>query len=124
MGEATSSAWAERLPKSASGVLSGPEMELLRELLDFLEQRLEGAAAERAGIEELLKGEPRPRAVQAALHRFLRDAWDALDGLGRVVNVCLHRRFPDAGLWPPQSMTRQCTFYTAVSYTHLRAHET
>jgi hypothetical protein len=45
------------------------------------------------------------------LHGFLRECWEVLDGLAREVNLVMHHSFPDARLYPPQDMTRQCTFY-------------
>ena len=110
--------WAEDLIGTASGVLGGADLALLRELLAFLEQRLQGAAGECAVIGTLAAGEAKAGRAQAALHRFLRDSWDALDALGRVANVCLYERFPDSRLWPPGSMTRQCTFYTVRRALH------
>jgi hypothetical protein len=55
---------------------------------------------------------------RAELHSFLRDCWEVLDGLGREVNVCMYHLFPDAPLYPPGAVTRQCTFYMVRKKLH------
>jgi hypothetical protein len=47
----------------------------------------------------------------ARLHAFLREAWEALDGLAREANAALYASLPQLPLYPPREMTRQCTFY-------------
>ena len=58
----------------------------------------------------------RPEA--ATLHAFLRECWEALDGLAREVNLVMHALFPAAGLYAPFEMTRQCTFYVVRKLLH------
>jgi hypothetical protein len=100
---------------AAENARSGAELDLLRDLVAFVGRRIESAQEARARI----AAEPLPATDLAReLHGFLREAWDALDGLGRLVNLCLYDVFPDAGLAAPDRMTRQCTFYTVRRALH------
>jgi hypothetical protein len=60
----------------------------------------------------------------ARLHAYLREAWEALDGLAREANARLQPRRPDVPLYPPDAMTRQCTFYMVrkILHEHARDH--
>jgi len=100
-----------KLLAAAESARSGAELDLLRDLVAFVGRRIESArdAQARAATTADLPRE---------LHAFLREAWDALDGLGRLVNLCLYDVFPDAGLPAPDGMTRQCTFYTVRRALH------
>jgi hypothetical protein len=93
-------------------VLAEPEQQLLGELLAFIAGRLSGAERARESLRGLVLAGAPVEHVKAELHGFVRDCWDALDGLGRVVDVCLYGRLPGMDLWEPRAMTRQCTFYT------------
>ena len=103
---------------AAAGALPPGEAALAWETAAFVAQRLESAAAERARIGTLLERRCPPEELQRAVHAFLREGWDALDGLGRLVNQCLYAAFPDAGLNPPERMGRRCTFYTVRRALH------
>ncbi|MDP6439353.1 MAG: hypothetical protein QGH74_06945 [Candidatus Brocadiia bacterium] len=102
----------EDLRAAGQKALAEPEQQLLGELLAFIAQRLSGAERARESLRDLVRAGAPVERVQAELHGFVRDCWDALDGLGRVVNVCLYGRLPGVDLWEPGAMTRQCTFYT------------
>ncbi len=105
----------ERELLDAAGlVLSREDCSLACELARFVALRLEAAARARGQAGNAAAGED----LQMAVHAFLRECWDALDGLGRLVNVCLAAAFPAAGLHPPGRMTRQCTFYTVRRVLH------
>ncbi|MCK4375226.1 MAG: hypothetical protein KAX19_07855 [Candidatus Brocadiae bacterium] len=101
----------------AAAGLPAEKAELLRHLHRFTGERLEGAQACRdravAALEET-------RDARADLHAFLRECWEALDGLAREVNACMEHLFPHAGLYPPMEMTRQCTFYVLRMKLHER----
>jgi len=97
---------------AADAALPAGELPVVRETAAFVAHRLESATAERALIGTLLERRCPPEELQRAVHAFLRECWDALDGLGRLVNQCLYAVFPGAGLHPPERMGRQCTFYT------------
>ena len=100
----------QELLAAAEPVFSDGERVLFGELMEFVSRRLEGA--EESG-RRILHGGPTPEsATERELHAFLRDCWDALDGLGRLINVALAGAFPDVGLYPSDRMTRQCTLYT------------
>ena len=88
--------------------LAGPQAELLRALHRFTTLRLRAADRSLSRLSGPAAG---PDAVQMELHAFLRQCWDALDGLGREVNLVMRHLFPEAGLYDPLEMTRQCTFY-------------
>jgi hypothetical protein len=91
--------------------LPADDAELLRLLRAFTEERLTAAQACRERLLEAPED-------GAALHAFLREAWETLDGLAREVNALMHALFPDAGLYPPDRMTRQCTFYVVRKLLH------
>jgi len=95
---------ADEILDAASGVLPKQEACLLGLLVAFTDQRLVAAADDR---EEWLLLLRTGGTVQASVHSFLRECWEALDGLAREANVCMHRLFPQAGLFPPMEMTRQ-----------------
>ncbi len=95
-------------PEEARRALPADEAELLGLLCEFTDRRLEAAGRERERIERLAA----EAELAAALHAFLREAWEALDGLAREVNLVMHHVRPDAGLEPPLQMSRQCTLYT------------
>lgn len=82
--------------EAAQAVLPEDEAALAGLLHEFTAARLAGAAEARE---------------RGNLHGFLRECWEVLDGLAREVNLAMHRLFPDARLYPPLEMTRQCTFY-------------
>jgi len=106
---------ADEILDAASGVLPKQEACLLGLLVAFTDQRLVAAADDR---EEWLLLLRTGGTVQASVHSFLRECWEALDGLAREANVCMHRLFPQAGLFPPMEMTRQCTFYVVRKKLH------
>ena len=95
---------------AVAGRLPPERAELCRLLHRFTQERLEAARLRREGLLTALSaGESQAAAIE--LHEFLRECWEALDGLAREVNVCMHEIFPNTGLYPPGQMTRQCTFY-------------
>lgn len=98
---------AERFTERAEAALPGADLPLLHRLHRFTRQRLESARESAAALDEAADAAGR----QDIVHRFLRDCYDGLDGLAREVNLCMHRLFPDAGLYPPHRMTRQCGLY-------------
>jgi hypothetical protein len=100
---------------AAAGALPADEAELLRSLHAFTAERL---AAARACRERLLEAVRAGRDGSAELHAFLRESWEVLDGLAREVNLVMHALFPEAGLYPPFEMTRQCTFYVVRKLLH------
>jgi len=108
------------LMAAAGAALEPEEAGLLKLLHRFTRERLGAAEQDRRRIAELLGGGAAAERIGSELHGFLREAWEALDGLGREVNLCMHALFPEAGLYPPTEMTRQCTFY--VVRKKLRAH--
>ncbi|MFO8007797.1 MAG: hypothetical protein R6V05_08685 [Candidatus Brocadiia bacterium] len=101
--------WARRLPAQ--------EAALLGELHGFTARRLAGAercqqqCLEAAGADDV-------DLAEAELHAFLRECWEALDGLAREVNLCMGHLLPEADLYPPLKMTRQCTFYMVRKKLH------
>jgi len=100
---------------TAAGVLSAQEVELLAALHRFTEERLASAERCREAMLKRIREGDRP---EPELHGFLRECWEALDGLAREVNVCMHHLLPEAGLHPPMEMTRQCTFYVVRKALH------
>ncbi len=109
----------ERELLSAAGAsLSESRRDMLVELVRFVDGRLVAAATTRQRIGEQLSCPASVEALQRETHAFLRECWDVLDGLGRQVNLCLHPLFPETKLWPPERMTRQCTFYTVRRALH------
>ncbi len=103
------------LLETAAGVLPAQQVELLAALHRFTEERLGAADACREALLKRIREGGRP---EPELHAFLRECWEALDGLAREVNVCMHHLFPEAGLPPPMEMTRQCTFYVIRKALH------
>ncbi|MEF8787920.1 MAG: hypothetical protein V5A84_02510 [Planctomycetota bacterium] len=99
---------AQKFMQRAEARLSRDDAALLRRLHRFTGQRLASARSAASGLEapDSIKGS------QRLLHRFLRDCYDVLNGCAREVNLCMHHSFPDAGLYPPHRMTRQCGLYT------------
>ncbi len=91
------------LTEAAAAVLRDDEMALLRLLTEFTDERLATAeeGVRTAGSD----------STDRHLHACLRECWDALDGLGREANLIMGCLFPEAGLYPPFEMSRQCTFY-------------
>lgn len=83
--------------------LPAEEADLLGRLHQFTAARLAQARRLQADMEA--------HADAPEVHAFLRECWEALDGLAREVNLCMHHLFPGARLYPPLEMTRQCTFY-------------
>ena len=108
----------QQLLAAADGALGPAECALLGDLAAFVAHRLDAAAEVRVQVGALLGSGATVQALQLQLHTFLRECWDALDGLGRQMNLCLWDTFPDAGLEAPQRMTRQCTFYTVRRVLH------
>lgn len=104
-------------PSAAGDALPRESAALLRDLHRFTGRRL---AAARDSGEELRKALDRDdtTAAEIALHGFLRDCWEALDGLSREVNLALHHLYPEAALYPPFEMTRQCTLYMVRKKLH------
>jgi hypothetical protein len=107
MAESTDDA----LLRAAAEALPAEEAELLRVLHAFTAERLAAGRACRARLLEAADGGPE-------LHDFLREAWEVLDGLAREVNLVMHALFPDAGLYPPFEMSRQCTLYVVRKVLH------
>jgi hypothetical protein len=103
---------------AADAALPLGERALLGELVVFVAHRLQTATHVRERVGLLLSASAEAERLQMEVHTFLRECWDVLDGLGRQVNVCLYGLFPDAGLDPPERMTRQCTFYTVRRALH------
>ena len=103
------------LVRAAAGVLPAQQVELLAALHRFTAERLEAAERCRQALLKRIREGGRP---EPELHAFLRECWEALDGLAREVNVCMHHLFPEAGLHPPMEMTRQCTFYVIRKALH------
>jgi len=96
------------LLEAAEAALPEGEAELFGQIAVFVRRRIEGAGA----ALERTKAAPSVEATQCELHVFLRECWEALDGLGRLVSLSLEPLYPGAGLAPAGRMTRQCTFYT------------
>jgi len=71
-----------------------------------------------ACIQQAVDSDEELAALQVHIHAFLRECWEALDGLAREVNVCMGVLFPDAPLYPPDRMTRQCGFYMVRKTLH------
>jgi hypothetical protein len=102
---------------AARRVLTPDETALFLLLRRFTNERLAAAGT----LAERLQASPGSTAG-AELHAFLRECWEALDGLAREVNLVMHRLFPAARLFPPLEMTRQCTFYTVRKVLHEHPH--
>lgn len=105
----------------ADATLPLPGRAVLADLSMFVTHRLDAADQLRERIAGLVSSGASGQTIQPEIHAFLRECWDVLDGLGRQINICLYGLFPDAGLQPPERMTRQCTFYTVRRA--LRRHE-
>jgi len=103
------------LLEAASEALPEGKAALLGTLHEFTLERLEAASLCRESMMTALRA---GGVVGIGLHSFLRECWAALDGLAHEVNVCMEHLFPDAGLYPPQAMTRQCTFYMLRKKLH------
>jgi hypothetical protein len=103
------------LMEAAAVALPEQTAELLRRLHEFTLERLEAASLCRTSMVTALQA---GGVVGIGLHSFLRECWAVLDGLAREVNVCMEHLFPDAGLYPPRAMTRQCTFYVLRQKLH------
>ena len=108
---------AEGLLRAGEGALATEEQDLLRLLCAFTEERLRAAARARQGLRERLAAGD-AEAASAELHAFLRECWEALDGLAREANLCMHHLFSSAGLHAPMAMTRQCTLYVVRKKLH------
>lgn len=92
-------------------------MALLRDFAAFVRQRL--ASAENIRQELSQKVEPQNSTeLSMRIHTFLGNCWEALDGVGRLINLTLYPRFSDSGLRPPDEMSPQCTFYTVRRDLH------
>ncbi len=98
--------------------LSQQDMELLRMLNQFTEARLSMAAEEAKATRKESARRGGVPVIQARLHACLKECWDALDGLAREINLCMHRRYPEMGLYPPHRMTRQCGMYMVRKILH------
>ena len=103
--------------RAASAGLPPAEQALAGELTRFVDLRLEAAREAQSRLREQRAAGASQTAIQKELHIFLRECWDALDGLGRLVNLGLYKSFPDAKL-PGPRMSRQCTFYTVRRSLH------
>lgn len=91
--------------------LSLKDRQLLQVLNAFTTARLRAACEEADAIRQRADSPGSLPAVQAKLHAFLRESWEALDGVAREINLCMYSFYPDAGLYPPHRMTRQCGVY-------------
>jgi len=109
---------ADSFLQAAQRVLAPGDLNLLRQLHHFTRARLEAARRELEDISRLLPSDVAPTQISAGLHAFLRESWECLDGLAREINLCMFRRFPEAGLYPPHRMTRQCGFYMVRKILH------
>jgi hypothetical protein len=103
------------LLEAAAEALPDPTKRLLQSLHAFTLERLEAASLCKTSMMTSLRA---GGVAGIGLHSFLRECWAALDGLAHEVNVCMEHMFPNAGLYPPQSMTRQCTFYVLRKKLH------
>jgi len=103
--------------RAARAGLPPAEQALAGELTRFVALRVEAAREAQSRLRGHAAAGASQTAIQKELHIFLRECWDALDALGRLVNLCTHRLFPDAKL-PGPRMTRQCTFYTVRRALH------
>ncbi len=99
----------------AFNALPQGEATLLAALHQFTAERMQAAERCRERAVQALQA---AAAAEPDLHAFLRECWEALDGLAREVNVCMYHAFPGAGLFPPTEMTRQCTFYMVRKKLH------
>ena len=97
--------------RAAALALPADEAELLDAPHRFTQERLASARLCRERL-------PASGEAHAELHAFLRECWEALDGLAREANVCMHRLSPDAGLHPPLEMSRQCSLYVLRQKLH------
>lgn len=108
----------EEMLRCAAVFLDAETMELLRVLHGFTRLRLSGAGDGQRKLAQLVESDADQAALERELHGFLSQCWDSLDGLGREVNLCMAGLFPEAGLFPPLRMTRQCTFYVVRKKLH------
>jgi len=108
----------KELLEAAALSLAAGERELFEALTRFAVQRYQAADRAAARIRQRLAEGAPTAELQVEVHAFLRECWDVLDGLGRQINVCLYRRFPGSRLYPPDRLTRQCTFYTVRRGLH------
>lgn len=103
---------------AASAALSGEEAELLWLLHRFTRERLEAVVRTRRRFLGRLRENSEEGLAVAELHSLVRECWAVLDGLAREVNLCMQHLFPEAGLFPPMEMSRQCTFYVVRKMLH------
>lgn len=94
------------------------QLALLKGLHQYTTARCESVRAALRQVQEALNEAAPLEEIQRSLHWFLREAWDTLNGLAREINLCMHARFPEAGLHPPLAMTRQCGLYTVRRILH------
>lgn len=104
--------------QEAGALYSREALLLFRDLLTFVGQRFRAAGEAADRVADAPAERDEGAAVRLELHTMLSECWEALDGVGRLVNVCLHPRFPGSGLFPPDEITRQCTFYTVRRDLH------
>ncbi len=104
-------------PERAAQSLPAAKAALLGELHRFTALRLAGAERCRERCLQAV-GADNADLTEAELHAFLRECWEALDGLAREANLCMEHVLPEAGLYPPLQMTRQCTFYMVRRKLH------
>jgi len=109
---------AGRYLEAARGALEEAEFALLDELHRFTLARLGAAASQLTCVSQILDSGAPLEVLEAPVHAFLRETWEALDGLAREINLCMGRAFPQAALYDPFSMTRQCRFYTVRKILH------
>jgi hypothetical protein len=102
---------------AAEATLPPESMALLRALHEFARARLAGVRLRQRTVGPLLDAGARAEA-ESDLHALLRECWEVLDGLAREVKLCMAHLFPDAGLYAPAMMTRQCTFYVVRKKLH------
>lgn len=88
---------------------------VISDLIVFVGRRIAGAESRHAALK---KGALESSEIPHAVRSFTGEAWNALDGTGRLINCALFPRYPSAGLMSPPNITPQCTFYTVRRDLH------
>lgn len=107
-----------QLEPLANKVLEKTIARVFREVLRFVDYRQKSLSHTADSIFNQSDSGDDLENIERELHIYLRECWDGLDGVGRLINTCLYPRFPESGLLPPEEMTRQCTFYTVRRDLH------
>lgn len=101
---------ANRATKTLSEIYSETnDRKILSDLFLYLRRRLHNLSRH----QDIAKADKESNESLCRLFRcFLVEAWDALDGTGRIINCALFPQYPDSNLVSPAEIGHDCTFYT------------